>query len=169
MSDDKTLTEALEPFAARKRALDRIDYSRRHAKGLLSARERVDLLFDAGSFLELAPLARESELARHTKPGETPRDGIVVGYGKVNGRRVAAAAYDMAFRGGSMGKVCEWKFTRLKRLVQEQGFPLVILTEGTGARLEEEVSSQGAYDNPQFANLVALSGQVPIVVAVMGL
>lgn len=169
MSDGKTLTEAMLPFAERKRALETIDYSRRHARGLLSARERVDLLFDPGTFLELAPLARESELACTTKPGETPRDGIVVGYGKVGGRRVAVAAYDMAFRGGSMGKVCEWKFTRLKRLVQDQGFPLVILTEGTGARLEEEVSSQGAYDNPQFANLVALSGYVPIVVAVMGL
>ena len=169
MTDGKTLSQALEPFAERKRALEQIDYSRRHAKGLLSARERVDLLFDPGTFLEIAPLARESDLAQHTKPGETPRDGIVVGYGRVDGRRVAVAAYDMAFRGGSMGKVCEWKFTRLKRLVQEQGVPLVILTEGTGARLEEEVSSQGAYDNPQFSNLVALSGYVPIVVAVMGL
>lgn len=169
MSDGKTLTEAMKPFAERKQALAAIDYSRRHARGLLSARERVDLLFDAGTFLELAPLARESDLARDTKPGATPRDGIVVGYGKVNGRRVAVAAYDMEFRGGSMGKVCEWKFTRLKRMVLDHGFPLVILTEGTGARLEEEVSSQGAYDNPQFANLVALSGYVPIVVAVMGL
>lgn len=169
MSDGKTLTEAMKPFAERKQALVAIDYARRHARGLLSARERVDLLFDAGTFLELAPLARESDLARDTKPGATPRDGIVVGYGKVNGRRVAVAAYDMEFRGGSMGKVCEWKFTRLKRMVLDHGFPLVILTEGTGARLEEEVSSQGAYDNPQFANLVALSGYVPIVVAVMGL
>ena len=169
MSDGKTLTEAMKPFAERKQALVAIDYARRHARGLLSARERVDLLFDAGTFLELAPLARESDLARDTKPGDTPRDGIVVGYGKVNGRRVAVAAYDMEFRGGSMGKVCEWKFTRLKRMVLDHGFPLVILAEGTGARLEEEVSSQGAYDNPQFANLVALSGYVPIVVAVMGL
>ena len=169
MSDGKSLTEAMKPFAERKQALTAIDYSRRHARGQLSARERVDLLFDAGTFLELAPLARESELARDTKPGDTPRDGIVVGYGKVNGRRVAVAAYDMEFRGGSMGKVCEWKFTRLKRMVLDHGFPLVILTEGTGARLEEEVSSQGAYDNPQFSNLAALSGYVPIVVAVMGL
>jgi acetyl-CoA carboxylase carboxyltransferase component len=163
-----TMTEALQPFLDKKIALENLDYSARHAKGLLSAAERIALLFDRGTFTEIAPLARESDLAATTKPGETPRDGIVVGYGKVNDRMVGAAAYDIQYRGGSMGKTCEWKFTRLKRLVQEQGFPLVILSEGTGARLEEEVSSQGAYDNPQFTNLVALSGYVPIVVAVMG-
>ena len=168
MHNRETMLEALQPFLDKKQALDDIDYSKRHAKGMLSARERVDLLFDDDTFFELAPLARESDLAHNTKPGETPRDGIVVGYGKVNGRMVGVAAYDIEFRGGSMGKICEWKFNRLKRLIEEQGFPLVILSEGTGARLEEEVSSQGAYDNPQFANLSALSGYVPIVVAVMG-
>ena len=164
-----SMAEALQPFLDKKLALQNLDYSKRHAKGLLSAAERIDLLFDKGTFTEIAPLARESGLAAATKPGATPRDGIVVGYGKVNGRMVGAAAYDIQFRAGSMGKTCEWKFTRLKRLILEQGFPLVILSEGTGARLEEEVSSQGAYDNPQFSNLVALSGYVPIVVAVMGI
>ncbi|HAD10058.1 MAG TPA: acyl-CoA carboxylase subunit beta [Porticoccaceae bacterium] len=163
-----SMSEALQPYLDRKLALDNLDYSKRHARGQMSAAERVELLFDKGTFTEIAPLARESDLAANTKPSETPRDGIVVGYGKVNGRMVGAAAYDIQFRGGSMGKVCEWKFTRLKRLIKEQGFPLVIMSEGTGARLEEEVSSQGAYDNPQFTNLVALSGYVPIVVAVMG-
>ncbi|MBV1931588.1 MAG: hypothetical protein KUG71_07715 [Porticoccaceae bacterium] len=163
-----SMTEALQPFLDKKLALENLDYSKRHAKGLLSAAERIELLFDKGSFTEIAPLARESDLAATTKPGETPRDGIVVGYGKVNSRMVGAAAYDIQYRAGSMGKTCEWKFTRLKRLIKDQGFPLVILSEGTGARLEEEVSSQGAYDNPQFTNLVALSGYVPIVVAVMG-
>lgn len=163
-----TMAEALQPFLDKKLALENLDYSKRHAKGLLSAAERIELLFDKGSFTEIAPLARESDTASTTKPGATPRDGIVVGYGKVNGRMVGAAAYDIQYRAGSMGKTCEWKFTRLKRLILEQGFPLVILSEGTGARLEEEVSSQGAYDNPQFRNLVALSGYVPIVVAVMG-
>lgn len=162
------MAEALQPFLDKKQALENLDYSQRHAKGMLSAAERIELLFDKGTFTEIAPLARESDLAARTKPGETPRDSIVVGYGKIDGRTVGAAAYDIQYRAGSMGKVCEWKFTRLKRLILEQGFPLVILTEGTGARLEEEVSSQGAYDNPQFTNLVALSGYVPIVVAVMG-
>jgi len=165
----QTMTEALQPFVDKKLALENLDYSKRHAKGLLSAAERLGLLFDSGKYTEIAPLARESDLAAATKPGKTPRDGIVVAYGKVNGRMVGAAAYDIQYRAGSMGKTCEWKFTRLKRLIKEQGYPLVILSEGTGARLEEEVNSQGAYDNPQFSNLVALSGYVPIVVAVMGI
>jgi len=169
MIDDTPMIDFLQPFLDKKQALDALDYSKRHARGMLSAKERVDLLVDEGSFTEIAPLARESDLASSTKPGETPRDGMVVGYGKVDGRMVGVAAYDMQFRGGSMGKVCEWKFTRLKRLIHEQKFPLIILCEGTGARLEEEVSSQGAYDNPQFSNLVSLSGQVPIVCAMMGL
>lgn len=171
-SDKKTtqtaMQDVLQPFLDRRAALASIDYSKRHARGLLSAWERVELLMDPGTFTEIAPLARECDLARDTKPGDTPRDGIVVGYGQVNGRMVGVAAYDSQFRAGSMGKICEWKFTRLKRLIQEQGFPLVIFSEGTGARLEEEVSSQGAYDNPQFANLAALSGYVPMVVAIMG-
>ncbi|HBA32502.1 MAG TPA: acyl-CoA carboxylase subunit beta [Gammaproteobacteria bacterium] len=163
------MEEVLQPFQEKKQTLDNLDYSKRHAKGLLSAMERVELLMDKGTFVEIAPLARECKTARETKPGGTPRDNIVVGYGQVNGRMVGVAAYDMQFRGGSMGKTAEWKFTRLKRFLLEQGFPLVILNEGTGARLEEEVASDGAYDNPQFSDFVALSGYVPIVTAIMGL
>lgn len=163
------MEELLQPFTDKKNALDNIDYSKRHEQGLLSAKERVDLLIDDGTFVEIAPLARECKTAKETKPGDTPRDNIVVGYGKINGRMAGVAAYDMKFRGGSMGKTAEWKFTRLKRFALEQGFPVIILNEGTGARLEEEVASDGAYDNPQFADLVVASGYIPLVTAIMGI
>ncbi len=168
MIDETPMAHYLKPFLDKKEALNQLDYSKRHAQGLLSPMERVELLMDPGTFTEIAPLAKEHDIARNTKPGDTPRDGIVVGYGKVNGRMVGVAAYDIQFRGGSMGIVCEWKFTRLKRMIKDQGFPLVIFNEGTGARLEEEISSKGAYDNPAFSDLAALSGYVPIVAAPMG-
>ena len=129
---------------------------------------RVDLLFDPGTFVETGILARQDASYRGIKEDPTPRDGIVTGYGRINGRFAGVAAYDITVKGGSMGFVGEKKFNRIKDLALEQGFPIVILCEGTGARLEEEVSSRMMYDNPQFANLCALSGYVPIVAAVMG-
>jgi len=158
----------LKPYLEKKEELRKWDYSKQHAKGRLSAPERVNLLFDHGSFVEIGALAKQNQHTRGIKPEPTPRDGIVVGYGKVDGRIVGVAAYDNTVKGGSMGFVGEWKFTRMKRMAAEQGFPVVILCDGAGARLEEEISSEAGYDNPQFANLCALSGQVPIVVAVMG-
>ena len=163
-----TMMDLLRPYQEKKRALRRIDYSKQHAKGRLSAIERVELLFDPGTFVEIGALAQQDQLTRSIKPGPTPRDGIVTGYGRVNGRIVFAGAYDITVKGGSMGFVGEWKLTRVKRLAMEQGCPLVLMCDGTGARLEEEISSKAGYDNPQFANLCALSGYVPIVVAVMG-
>ena len=163
-----TMMDLLRPYQEKKRALSRMNYSKQHAKGRLSAIERVELLFDPGTFVEIGALAQQDQLTRSIKPGPTPRDGIVTGYGRVNGRIVFAGAYDITVKGGSMGFVGEWKLTRVKRLAMEQGCPLVLMCDGTGARLEEEISSKAGYDNPQFANLCALSGYVPIVVAVMG-
>lgn len=165
---EDTMMDRLRPYREKKRALMRMDYARQHVRGRLSAIERVELLFDEGTFVEIGAMAQQDQLTRSIKPGPTPRDGIVTGYGRVNGRTVFAGAYDITVKGGSMGFVGEWKLTRVKRLAAEQGRPLVIMCDGTGARLEEEISSKAGYDNPQFANLCAMSGYVPIVVAVMG-
>ncbi|MFH1350258.1 MAG: carboxyl transferase domain-containing protein [Pseudomonadota bacterium] len=163
-----TVMDLLRPHVEKKEALKRIDYSKQHARGRLSASERVALLFDPDSFVEIGALAQQDQFHRGIKPEPTPRDGVIAGYGTVKGRRVGVGAYDFTVKGGSMGFVGEWKLTRIKRLVMEQGFPLVIFCDGTGARLEEEVTSKAGYDNPQFADLCSLSGYVPIVVAIMG-
>ncbi len=76
MSDQQSRHDALQPFLEKRHA-DTIDYSKRRAQGMLSAWQRVDLLMDRGSLTEIAPLARERELAGDTKSGATPRDGIV--------------------------------------------------------------------------------------------
>jgi acetyl-CoA carboxylase carboxyltransferase component len=131
----------LEYYSEKKKLLGHLDYSKQHAKGRLSAPERINLLFDPGTFVEIDALAQQDHYTRGIKPQPTPRDGIMVGYGKVKGRTVAAAAYDITMKGGSMGFVREWKMTRLKRMVAEQGIHFVLLNDGSGVRLEEEISS----------------------------
>lgn len=144
------------------------DYSAQHNKNRLSVMERVGLLFDKGTFVETGMLATQDISTREIKESSTPRDGLLTGYGCINGRLAGVAAYDISVKGGSMGFVGERKFNRIKDLAREQGFPVIIMCDGTGARLEEEISSRMMYDNPQFVNLCALSGHVPIVVAIMG-
>jgi len=164
----KMMIDKLNTFNRKKFDLSKNDNSSRRKDGKLTAIERVNKLFDPGTFIEIGALALQDHAHRDIKPGFTPRDGIVTGYGLVNGRSVGVGAYDIKVKGGSMGFVGEWKLTRVKRLCAEQGFPLVILCEGAGARLEEEISSRAGYDNPQFENLCKLSGQVPIIVGILG-
>jgi len=162
------MREKLQKYIKLKQEVQNRDYSVQHRKNRLSAIERVQLLFDPGSFVEIGILAKQDVVGKSVKEEPTPRDGIVTGYGLINGRLAGVAAYDITVKGGSMGFVGEKKFNRVKELALEQGFPIIIMCDGTGARLEEEISSRMLYDNPQFKNLCALSGYVPIVVAVMG-
>jgi len=162
------MNQNLQRYLEMKEQIRNRDFSAQHDKNRLSAMERVDLLFDQGTFIETGILATQDICAKEIKKEPTPRDGIVTGYGRINGRFAGVAAYDVSVKGGSMGFVGERKFNRIKDLAREQGFPVIIMCDGTGARLEEEISSRMMYDNPQFANLCALSGYVPIIVAVMG-
>ena len=165
---EDTMQDRLRHYLDKKERVKQVDYSRQHARGRLSVVERVNLLFDPGTFVEIGILAQQDQLTRAVKPEDTPRDGILTGYGKVDGRTVGVGSYDITVKGGSMGAVGEWKMTRLKRMALEQGFPFVIMCDGTGARLEEEIRSKAGRDNPQFPDLCALSGFVPIVVSIMG-
>jgi acetyl-CoA carboxylase carboxyltransferase component len=137
-----------------------------HAAGRLTARERIGLLFDAGSFTELGALAR----SEHPDAADDPSrgDGLVIGDGTVDGRRVVAAAYDFTYLGGSFGLVNDAKLSRARKLAIDHGLPLVMLLEGGGARVQERMGAIAARSADRFADLATLSGWAPIASAVLG-
>ncbi|WP_322489911.1 acyl-CoA carboxylase subunit beta [Chloroflexus sp.] len=141
---------------------DRI--AQQHARGKLTARERLALLLDAGSFQEIGALATSI-----TKDEEQriPGDGTVTGFGKINGRRVAVYAQDFTVMGGSFSAVQANKICRMQDLAIESGIPIIGLNDSGGARIQEGVRSLAAYGEVFVRNVLA-SGVVPQISAILG-
>ena len=141
--------------------------AQQHARGRLTARERIALLLDADSFQELGALAthdvRDFGLADQRFPG----DGIITGFGKVHGRRVAVFAHDFTVLGGSFSEVQSRKICRIQDLALESGIPLIGLNDSGGARIQEGVRSLAAYGEVFVRNVLA-SGVVPQISLVLG-
>src|ERR1700752_1208183 len=112
-----------------------------HAAGKLTARERIDLLIDPGTFVELGIHGRPHFSQRAMDGKEAPADGVVTGYGKIDGRLAAVAAYDFTVMAGSMGMTGELKVTRLRELALTKRIPFVWLLDSAGARIQEAVGS----------------------------
>jgi acetyl-CoA carboxylase carboxyltransferase component len=172
-----TQREQVEELAARKgRAAEmggpeRI--AKQHARGKLTARERIALLFDGGAFDELGVLGKQ--------PGvDSPADAVVCGFGKLDGRPAGVAAYDFTVLGGSMGPTGETKVARLRELCLRHRMPIVWLVDSGGARIggggmggggpadEESGASSFAETGALFREQVILSGVVPQVAAMVG-
>ncbi|HKF80060.1 MAG TPA: carboxyl transferase domain-containing protein, partial [Thermoleophilaceae bacterium] len=115
--------------------------ARQHEQDKLTARERLALLIDEGTFCELGIHGRPhfSQLAMEGK--EAPADGVVTGYGKVAGRLVAVAAYDFTVMAGSMGMTGELKMARLRELALQKRIPMIWLLDSAGARIQEAAGS----------------------------
>jgi acetyl-CoA carboxylase carboxyltransferase component len=139
-----------------------------HAKEKLTARERLDLLIDDGTFVELGIHGRPHSSQRAMDGKEAPADGVVTGYGKVNGRLVAVAAYDFTVMAGSMGMTGELKVSRLRELALTKRIPMVWLLDSAGARIQEAVGSLFAGSGHLFREEVVMSGVIPQVAALMG-
>ncbi len=112
-----------------------------HSREKLTARERLDLLIDTGTFVELGIHGRPHFSQRAMEGRDAPADGVITGYGKVNGRLVAVAAYDFTVMAGSMGMTGEMKVTRLRELALTKRIPFVWLLDSAGARIQEAVGS----------------------------
>ncbi len=141
---------------------------RQHAAGKLTARERLDLLFDPGSFVEFGILADHEPRNPQMAGRHTPADGVITGYGTVGGKTVCAAAYDFTVMAGSMGEVGERKVARMRELALRLRVPIVWLLDSSGARIQESAGSQFAGSGDLFFEQVIMSGVVPQVAAVMG-
>ncbi len=138
-----------------------------HAAGKLTARERIALLVDPGSFLELGILAKH--LPNPVLRGKhTPADGVVTGVGKVDGRDVGVVAWDFTVMAGSIGQVGEVKVARMRELCLRERLPIVWLIDSAGARIQEAAGSQFAGSGHLFREQVVMSGVVPQVTALMG-
>jgi acetyl-CoA carboxylase carboxyltransferase component len=146
---------------------DRI--GQQHAKQKLTARERLDLLFDAGTFNEFGLLAQQHALTGGpTDPDRTPADGVVTGEGLIDGRRVYCAAYDFTVMAGSMGMIGEQKVARLRKRALLNRLPMVWLLDSAGARIQEAAGSTFAGSGALFYEQVQMSGVVPQVAAMLG-
>jgi acetyl-CoA carboxylase carboxyltransferase component len=142
--------------------------AKQHAAGKLTARERLALLIDEGTFTELGIHARPHFSQRAMEGREAPADGVVTGYGRVDGRMVAVCAYDFTVMAGSMGMTGEIKVARLRELALSERMPFVWLLDSAGARIQEAVGSLFAGSGHLFREEVVMSGVVPQVAALMG-
>jgi len=141
--------------------------ARQHAAGKLTARERIDLFFDPGTFQEVDKLVvhrcRDFGMEDQIVPG----DGVVAGRGRVDGRLVYAFAQDFTVFGGSLSETNAAKIVKIMDLAVEAGAPIVGLNDSGGARIQEGVLSLGGYADIFLRNTLA-SGVVPQVSAIMG-
>jgi len=141
--------------------------ARQHARGKLTARERVDALLDPGSFTELDVLARHRAVGVGLD-GERPyTDGVVTGWGTVDGRQVFVFSQDFTVFGGSLGEVFAEKIHKVMDLAVAAGAPFVGINDGAGARIQEGVVALHGYGEIFRRNAQA-SGQIPQVSLIMG-
>ncbi|MBM3666919.1 MAG: acyl-CoA carboxylase subunit beta [Actinobacteria bacterium] len=142
--------------------------AKQHARGKLTARERIDLLCDEGTFVEMGIHGRPhfSQMAMAGK--EAPADGVVTGWGDVDGRTCAIAAYDFTVMAGSMGLTGELKVSRLREMALSKRMPFIWLLDSAGARIQEAAGSLFADTGHLFQEEVVMSGVIPMVAAMMG-
>ncbi|HEX2086544.1 MAG TPA: acyl-CoA carboxylase subunit beta, partial [Solirubrobacteraceae bacterium] len=141
---------------------------KQHAAEKLTARERIDLLVDEGTFTELGIHAKPHFSQAAMQGKDAPADGVITGYGKVDGRLVAVAAYDFTVMAGSMGMTGEIKVARMRELALGKRIPMIWLLDSAGARIQEAVGSLFAGSGHLFREEVVASGVIPQVAALMG-
>ena len=138
-----------------------------HARGKLTARERIDLLFDAGTFAEIAPFVthRCTDFAMADK--HVLGDSVVAGYGKINKRLAFAFSQDFTVFGGSLSEVASNKICQVMDLAAENGAPFIGILDSGGARIQEGVDSLNAYGNI-FTRNTLYSGIIPQISVIVG-
>jgi acetyl-CoA carboxylase carboxyltransferase component len=136
---------------------------RQHAKGKMTARERIEYLLDDGSFVELDQLAR-SRAGLDERPYT---DGVITGWGTVDGRRVCVFSQDFTVFGGSLGEVFAEKVHKVMDLASSVGVPFIGLNDGAGARIQEGVVSLAMYGGIFYRNVRA-SGVIPQISVILG-
>lgn len=141
--------------------------AKQHAGGKLTARERLNLLFDKGTFCEQNDLveSRTSDFGMDKK--HTPGDGVVTGYGKINGRTAFASSQDFTVNGGSLGEYQARRICRIMDMALDMRAPYISINDSGGARIEEGIDSLSGYGDIFFRNTRA-SGVIPQISVIMG-
>jgi acetyl-CoA carboxylase carboxyltransferase component len=138
-----------------------------HDKGKLTARERLDLLFDKGTFREIDMFVKHRCVNFEMENVDIPADGVVTGHGLVDGRPVFAFAQDFSARAGSLGEMHAKKICKVMDLAMKAGVPFVGINDSGGARIQEGVDALSGYGQIFFRNSAA-SGVIPQISAIMG-
>jgi len=138
-----------------------------HAKGKLTARERLNILFDENSFVELDVFVKHRCQNYGMETKELPGDGVVTGYGQVDGRLVYAFAQDFTVSGGSLGEYHAEKIVKVQKMALKMGAPIVGLQDSGGARVEEGVTSLSGFGKIFYNNTIS-SGVIPQISVIMG-
>ena len=137
--------------------------AKQHESGKKTARERLDLLLDPGSFVEVDLFAGDEDIEHLANPGE----GVVTGYGTIDGRKVYVFAQDFTVSGGSLSRVHAAKICKVMDLAMKVGAPVIGLNDSGGARIQEGVDALDGYGQIFFRNTIA-SGVIPQVSAILG-
>src|SRR5438034_1595644 len=140
---------------------------RQHARGKLTARERLEVLLDPGSFVELDMLARHRAHGFEIERTRPLTDGVVTGWGTVDGRKIFVFSQDFTVFGGALGEVFAEKIHKVMDLAESVGAPFIGLNDGAGARIQEGVVSLAAYGGIFYRNVKA-SGVIPQISVIMG-
>src|SRR5438270_8457053 len=166
---DHPMNERIEELAARKEQARKAGspraVQRQHDRGKMTARERVEYLLDEGSFQELDMLGRHR--VGEAVPERPYTDGIITGFGTIDGRRVCVFSQDFTVFGGALGEVFAEKVHKVMDLASSLGVPVVGLNDGAGARIQEGVGSLAMYGGIFYRNVLA-SGVVPQISVIMG-
>src|ERR1700759_3714001 len=165
MTDPLDILDDLEQRAELGGGTERIE--RQHAAGKLTARERMELLFDPGTFEEVDKLVTHRCRDFGMESQIIPGDGVVAGHGLIDGRQVFAFAQDFTVFGGSLSETNAEKVVKVMDLAMKLGAPIVGLNDSGGARIQEGVLSLGGYADIFLRNTLA-SGVIPQISAIMG-
>lgn len=138
-----------------------------HAKGKLTARERLDLLLDKNSFEEIGALVKHRSTDFGMEKMHYPGDGVVTGYGTIDGRLVYVFSQDFTVFGGSLSETHAEKICKIMDMAMKNGAPVIGLNDSGGARIQEGVVSLGGYADIFYRNTLA-SGVIPQISAIMG-
>lgn len=163
--------EAIKELDARReRALlggGQAKIDKQHKQGKLTARERIDILFDKGTFVEVDGFIEsridDFDLDKRRVPG----DGVVTGYGEIDGRLVFVASEDFTVIGGTLGEYHSFKITRIQDMALDMKAPLICINDSGGARIEEGISSLSGYSG-MFLRHTKASGVIPQIAVILG-
>src|SRR5213080_2902767 len=168
---DRTIEDRIDELHKRRRSAlqpgGRDAAQRQHDKGKLTARERLEILMDVGSFVETDPFAVHRSYDFGMEKRRPAGDGAITGYGTVDGRKVFVASQDFTVFGGSMGEVHAQKVCKVMDLALQTGAPFIQINDSGGARIQEGAASLAGYGYI-FERNVRASGVIPQISVIMG-
>ena len=141
--------------------------AKQHASGKMTARERLDVLFDQGTFIEVNDFVESRAVDFGMEKKRTPGDGVVTGYGKINGRTVFASSQDFTVNGGSLGETHAKRICRIMDMAYDMKAPYISINDSGGARIEEGIDALNGYGEI-FSRNTRASGVIPQISVIMG-